>query len=168
MILTMILSAVIASAIPPEPDLQILYSRLIPRFEQDLTPLPDSATLQTWLSSERANGSWADIDYFPSSSLDTRSYWPPLQHMERVKRMAAAWSYGNHTTNSSSSSSPLLVGTISALEFWLSRNLTNPVSNLRPEFGRNYRKSYNMWHALRRIIGSTSIFLYLWIWGRLA
>ena len=50
----------------------------------------DALSTSTTLAAElNVSGLWSDIDYYPPHAQNTRSHWPPLEHMSRVVAMAS-------------------------------------------------------------------------------
>lgn len=65
----------------------------------------------SYLSNQQANGSWLDIDY----SSTHESNWSPLQHVERLKKMAIAYNDENDAQYENAS---LLDGINLGLDYW--------------------------------------------------
>src|SRR5437868_4682731 len=80
---------------------------------QLLSSLPSTSTVQGYMNSLQANGSWSDIDY--SSTAQTN--WVPLTHLQRMESMSQLYS-----SSSSSLYHNVTLGTdiSNAYNYWIS------------------------------------------------
>ena len=76
----------LATAVAGGGTLNVLRGRLL----QSLTLSPTEVAsvggnASRWVAALRPNGTWPDIDLHPPASLDTRSHWPPFEHVARAQ-----------------------------------------------------------------------------------
>ncbi|MDB5327555.1 MAG: hypothetical protein JWM57_3124, partial [Phycisphaerales bacterium] len=83
-----------------------------------LSSLPSAQAVQGYLSSQQANGSWADISYASTAATN----WSPLTHLQRMKEMAQLYAAPG---NSLYHSAVLAADLAKAMDYWVA---TNPQS----------------------------------------
>jgi chondroitin AC lyase len=86
-------------------DLPMIHSRLQARFAK-----ASFAQADAYLSSQRADGSWSDINY-----LSTDAIWAPIHHMDRLQQMSIAfWNPNSRDFHSFA----MLQGISRGLNYW--------------------------------------------------
>ncbi|KAF3070004.1 Chondroitinase-AC [Trichoderma lentiforme] len=93
----------------------------------DLSQFPDPtwfAKIDTWLSSQKADGTWSDVNY-ASGCPAQRANWPIQEHWNRLITFGAAWSGVNPAVSSTWAKDPkLLTAVQKGLDYWFSNDYT--------------------------------------------
>eukprot|EP00039_Didymoeca_costata_P029966 m.27288 g.27288 ORF g.27288 m.27288 type:complete len:1346 (-) comp7881_c0_seq2:208-4245(-) len=105
-------------------DVNVLAKRVLSTFlPTSLNARDTEISVESYVQTCSKNGSWSDIVYHPPQSEDTRSIWPPLEHVTRLTNMSAC--YAASEISACYKNKTLLDTMLSALEFWFRANLTN-------------------------------------------
>ncbi|PTB73729.1 polysaccharide lyase family 8 protein [Trichoderma longibrachiatum ATCC 18648] len=93
----------------------------------DLAQFPDPtwfAKIDTWLSSQKDDGTWSDVNYLSGCSAQ-RANWPIQEHWNRLITFGAAWSGVNPDVSSSWAKDPKLLAAVQkGLDYWFSNDYT--------------------------------------------
>ena len=82
---------------------------------QLLSSSPSASTVQGYMSSLQANGSWADVDYASTAATN----WSPLTHLQRMEAMAQLY---NNPKSSLYQNTTLATNLSSAMNYWIATN----------------------------------------------
>jgi len=93
-------------------DLQTLDQRLIADI---LASKASQSTVNGYLSTLQANGSWTDVNYADHS----RTVWNPQNHLTRLREMAKAYA---EPTSALYQNASLKAGILSAYDYWIAAN----------------------------------------------
>src|SRR6478752_1503987 len=83
--------------------------------DQLLSSVPSASTVQGYMNSLSANGSWSDINYANMAQTN----WTPLTHLQRMLSMSQAYS---SSTSSLYHNATLGTDLSNAFNFWISAN----------------------------------------------
>ena len=82
---------------------------------QLLSSSPSASTVQGYMSSLQANGSWADVNYASTAATN----WSPLTHLQRMEAMAQLY---NNPKSSLYQNTTLATNLSSAMNYWIATN----------------------------------------------
>ncbi|KAK7055904.1 polysaccharide lyase family 8 protein [Favolaschia claudopus] len=84
-----------------------------------------AANIALWLSTQREDGTWADVNY--AAGCDgSRSSWPAQQHWVRTNTFASAWHGGFKGALNWTGNPDLRASISTAMGFWFDNDFKNP------------------------------------------
>jgi len=96
--------------------MDVIRARLEEQDRQD--QLVNATLVKTYLTTQKADGTWPDIDYAATSAAD----WSPCNHVQYMARMAAAYRTQGNTYYQSNE---VVQAVSKALDYWVSAKLVS-------------------------------------------